>query len=114
MMRTAELSPPKATNGNDKFEEASAAVSEYTLQNSTKSKHHGRANDRQSEKPTCDICGQTFASMQYISMHMKFYTGEKPYECDMGNSRFVLCANSLKTHRRFHTTERPYCCDVCG
>ena len=49
----------------------------------------------------------------HLAIHKRTHTGDKPYECDVCNKRF-LRSDVLTVHKRTHTGEKPYGCDVCN
>lgn len=65
-----------------------------------------------SRNHVCSVCNKAF-SYSHLLLHMRTHTNEKPYECNICQSRFSLNCN-LKRHMMIHTGEKPYKCDVCG
>ncbi|OXA54477.1 zinc finger protein 211-like [Folsomia candida] len=56
--------------------------------------------------------GATFSSSTGFDQHMMVHRGEKRYQCDICEARFVIKI-SLENHRRTHTGERPFSCPHC-
>ncbi|XP_053283077.1 zinc finger protein 791 isoform X1 [Pleuronectes platessa] len=66
------------------------------------------------EKPyLCKICQKSFIGMVYFNVHMRSHAGEKPYSCKTCGKRFSNCGH-LKIHTRIHTGEKPFTCQTCA
>lgn len=61
---------------------------------------------------TCDICLKQFAHRDYLTVHKRSHTGERPFKCDFCPQRFTR-RDMLQVHRRTHTGERPFECTIC-
>ncbi|GBN82738.1 Zinc finger protein 182 [Araneus ventricosus] len=60
----------------------------------------------------CPECGRSFIRKDYLVVHYRTHTGEKPYPCDMCPKRFSQKI-ALTNHLRTHTGEKPFPCDRC-
>lgn len=61
---------------------------------------------------TCDICLKQFAHRDYLTVHKRSHTGERPFRCDFCPQRFTR-RDMLQVHRRTHTGEKPFECTIC-
>ncbi|KAK7080818.1 hypothetical protein SK128_020995 [Halocaridina rubra] len=60
----------------------------------------------------CDLCGNLYGK-RYLKLHMLTHTGERPFKCDVCDSRFVQRSH-LITHMKKHTGERKFSCSTCN
>ncbi|XP_076036373.1 uncharacterized protein LOC143022167 isoform X1 [Oratosquilla oratoria] len=60
----------------------------------------------------CNLCFKVLKESS-VKQHQKTHSGEKPYKCDMCNSRFTR-KGDVKRHKRLvHKNQKPYKCRKC-
>lgn len=50
----------------------------------------------------CTFCGQQFAQITAMKIHVRLHTGEKPYSCNLCPRRFIS-RGYLQTHLKKHS-----------
>lgn len=61
----------------------------------------------------CTICGEVLVSLRKLKLHMIKHSDERPFECNLCESKFKIKA-LLTSHMRTHTGEKPFNCSECG
>ena len=61
----------------------------------------------------CVICNKAFSTRNYLDVHHRTHTGEKPFICTICNRAFSQ-RTSLINHTALHTDARPYDCTFCS
>ena len=61
----------------------------------------------------CEYCGKVFTAKPNRERHVRYHTGEKPYQCELCEESFFR-GDDLKYHRTAkHGDVRPYACTGC-
>ncbi|KAH7970293.1 hypothetical protein HPB49_002339 [Dermacentor silvarum] len=58
------------------------------------------------ENNKCDMCDKMFHRADYLAVHYRTHTGERPYECEICGKSFRQ-PQHLHNHKRTHTEGRP-------
>lgn len=74
-----------------------------------------RSQRHKSYPVQCTECGRLVASRSAMVTHLRTHTGERPFECNHCDAKFVT-KGSLKKHLDLHAVdrERKYTCEMCG
>nr|XP_060609137.1 zinc finger and BTB domain-containing protein 24 isoform X1 [Anolis sagrei ordinatus] len=76
-------------------------------------KRSGGRKKRTGSEVECKVCGKLFKYNQFLAIHQRIHTGERPFKCSECGKGFSQ-KHSLQVHERMHTGERPYTCTVCN
>uniref|UniRef100_A0A1I8PE34 Protein krueppel n=1 Tax=Stomoxys calcitrans TaxID=35570 RepID=A0A1I8PE34_STOCA len=76
-------------------------------------KEHSKKEHSQPRNFLCSICGDSFQRNEYLKIHMRRHTGEKPYKCRFCEKGFPR-STDLKMHERYHIGLKPNLCNLCG
>ncbi|KAM7347048.1 uncharacterized protein ACRADG_006716 [Cochliomyia hominivorax] len=76
-------------------------------------KEHQKKKHAQPRNFLCNICGDSFQRNEYLKIHMRRHTGEKPYKCRFCEKGFPR-STDLKMHERYHIGHKPNLCNLCG
>lgn len=61
----------------------------------------------------CSICGTRFVRYDYLVVHMRRHTGERPFQCKFCGKSFPRTTD-LNVHERYHTNQNSHFCSVCN
>lgn len=71
------------------------------------------ANQNESPKNECNICGRSFSSFGNMNAHMYIHAETKRYICNFCGRGFNM-SNSLRQHLNMHEGKYPYKCKFCA
>ncbi|KAJ3640970.1 hypothetical protein Zmor_027502 [Zophobas morio] len=72
--------------------------------------HNRNIHKLKGSKTLCSVCGKYVSN---IYNHMMRHSGEKPYQCNQCEKRFIS-KPQLKQHLLVHSGLKPYVCSVCA
>ena len=61
----------------------------------------------------CHICGKSFRSKSYFSMHQALHSKHFRFECEVCGKKFPW-KSYLNTHKMMHLKNKPFACPECG
>ena len=67
----------------------------------------------QVKKHKCTFCDSLFLNLDFLKIHQRSHTGEKPYNCSFCTKKFSIKGNMLK-HEKIHGERKPFECERCG
>ena len=74
---------------------------------------HQHKNTENQEINSCTFCQKTFAIKEYLKIHMRTHTKEKPYTCSLCNKSFSQLGG-LARHKLACTDVREVSCLLCA
>jgi KRAB domain-containing zinc finger protein len=66
-----------------------------------------------SEPVSCDLCGKSFKSKQYLKNHKETHGLVPNYKCHLCESEFMQ-KNNLKKHVKYVHDKRSFKCNICN
>ncbi|XP_055632727.1 zinc finger protein 93-like [Toxorhynchites rutilus septentrionalis] len=76
-------------------------------------KLHSKPTAQRKAQYECPICRCRFKTPNYLDIHARTHSGEKPYTCKYCSKQFAH-ASGHKRHLLTHTGLKPFSCRFCG
>ena len=75
----------------------------------------GDATDKDSETSfACRECSKTFKKAEYLRIHLRIHSEDRPYKCESCVSTFKV-PSALKRHKKLHLeTTKKHICSICN
>ncbi|XP_056155725.1 zinc finger protein 436-like [Lampris incognitus] len=76
-----------------------------------------KSQTKKQQRPSCDVCEQTFGNAPQLRRHQKVVHGlksqtSKRFVCDVCG-KVMKCKASLSRHAFIHTGQKPFACHLC-
>ena len=61
----------------------------------------------------CYVHLKMFSNRGELKSHFRTHTGEKPFACQICDSKRFSCKKSLVRHQAIHRDDKPFECNIC-